>query len=126
MHIAHIALWTQNLEKTRRFYTVFFNGVSNAKYTNASTGFSSYFITFPKGPTLELMQRKDIKNSRSANCLGYCHIAFKLGSKQAVVDTTQALQVCGIKVISFPRVTGDGYFESVVEDPEGNHVELIA
>ncbi len=126
MHIAHIALWTQNLEKTRRFYTVFFNGVANEKYTNVSTGFSSYFITFPKGPTLELMHRKDIKTLRLQNTLGYCHIAFKLGSKQAVVDTTQALQVCGVKVISNPRLTGDGYFESIVEDPDGNHIELVA
>lgn len=126
MHITHIALWTENLEEMKDFYVKHFNGKSNNKYNNTKTGFESYFISFESGPALELMKRPSLNASLCCDTLGYCHIAFKLGSEKAVNDTTENFRKQGIKIAGEPRHTGDGYYESVILDYDGNKIELVA
>lgn len=127
MNIAHIAIWTNDLEAMKDFYTLYFKGKSNQKYINATTQFESYFISFESGASLELMHKKSVnKPVNTDERLGLSHIAFKLGTKNAVLSLTETLRSKGFNIVAEPRTTGDGYFESVVLDIEGNRIELIA
>ena len=125
MKIEHIAIWVKNLEATRTFYETYFEMRSNEKYVNEKKGFESYFVSFPGEKTrLEIMSRKDIGASEShrSNTFGLTHFAFSVGSKEKVDELTQKLSNDGYKIAGEPRTSGDGYYESVVEDPEGNWV----
>ena len=126
MNIAHIAIWTKDLEAMKDFYTRYFGGESNEKYTNPLKQFESYFISFENGAKLELMHKPSVyKPLNTEEQLGITHFAFNLGSKEAVISLTETLRADGFKIVGEPRTTGDGYFESVVLDVEGNRIELL-
>lgn len=127
MRIEHVALWTNKLEEMKDFYVEFFNGTANAKYNNLLKNFESYFIMFQSGSRLEIMRNPKIKDLRSEvdnYFIGFIHIAFSVGSKEMVDELTLKLQTRGHKIISDPRVTGDGYYESCILDPDGNKIEI--
>lgn len=124
--IDHIAIWTNDLELLRDFYLKYFDCTANAKYTNSTTQFSSYFVSFNQGARLELMQRPDIHKTGKEIYLGYAHIAIHVGNREKVDALTIRMEQDGYQIISYPRVTGDGYYESVICDPENNRIELIA
>ncbi|WP_341678752.1 VOC family protein [Niveibacterium sp. SC-1] len=126
MRIEHLALWCHDIEAMRVFYETWFDGRSNARYDNPKKGFSSYFLSFGEGARLELMQRADVTERPSSTPLGYAHIALTLGDEAAVDRLTETLRTAGVPVVDGPRRTGDGYYESVVLDPEGNRIELTA
>lgn len=123
--IDHIAIWVEDLEKMREFYCKYFDGVSNQKYENKIKGFESYFISFDGATRIELMKRKDIEERIYKEILGLAHLAFKVGSKKKVNELTEIFRKDGYKIIGEPRTTGDGYYESVILDPEGNRIELV-
>lgn len=126
MKITHIALCVKELERERDFFVKYFAAVSNEKYHNPKTGFSSYFLSFEDGARLELMNYFDTADIRekSAHTMGYAHIAFSVGSRGNVLSLTERLRADGCRIVSEPRITGDGYFESVIADPEGNLIEI--
>jgi lactoylglutathione lyase len=127
MRIAHLALWTRDLERTKDFYVKYFNATYNEKYYNEKTRFSSYFLSFDDGTKLEIMEKPTILSinvSKSYECFGYAHIAFSVGSKEKVDDLTNILVNDGYTLISGPRTTGDGYYESCILDAEGNRIEI--
>jgi putative acetyltransferase len=127
MYITHIAIWTRDLEAMKAFYTRYFNGISNEKYINPIKKFESYFIRFDDGAQLELMRKQSVdKPTDSEERLGLTHFAFKLSSKEEVVALTERLRSDGFLIVGEPRTTGDGFFESVVLDVEGNRIELVA
>lgn len=124
MKIEHVALWVNELEQMRRFYETYLGATTNEKYINERKQFESYFLTFPNSSCrLELMRRPDIEDA-SRETLGYAHIAFALGSKEAVDSLTRQLETDGYPLVDGPRTTGDGYYESVLLDPEQNKLEL--
>lgn len=128
MVIEHVAIWCQDLEKMRTFYQHYFQLQSNHKYTNAR-GFQSYFLRFSSGCRIELMQWDQVStghNDAERQFLGLGHIALSLGSREAVDNLTRKLQQDGYSCVSGPRVTGDGYYESCILDPELNRIELCA
>lgn len=127
MKIEHIAIWTSDLEKMKDFYVRFFGAVPNEKYTNLKNNFYSYFLSFQTGARLELMQMPNIpanKNDIFEQYLGVIHMAFAVGSKEKVDSLTELLRSENYRVVGEPRTTGDGYYESVVLDPEGNRLEI--
>lgn len=127
MYIEHIAIWTKNLEKLKDFYQTYFQASSGDKYSNPNTGFESYFLSFSNGARLELMQMPSIPEAVSAPAAqftGLIHIAISVGSKQLVDRLTARLRHNGFLILDGPRYTGDGYYESVVLDPDGNRVEI--
>jgi len=126
MKIDHIALWARNLDKMKKFYLQYFNCRSGERYENPTKGFSSFFIYFPDGARIELMHRNDITSSQENDTFGWAHIAITIGTPGEVDALTAKMQHDGIEVASPPRKTGDGYYESVVLDPEGNRIELVA
>ena len=128
MKIEHVALWVSDLERTRAFYEAYFRATAGPKYTNAAKGFESYFLTLPSGGArLELMRRSDLPvRPPGAEHTGWAHLAFSVGSTGAVDALTERLRAGGFEVVDGPRRTGDGYYESVVLDPEGNRVEVTA
>lgn len=114
--IEHVALYTKNLEKTRDFFVKYFGAVSNDGYHNKNTGFRSYFLRFSDGARLEIMNRPETNAvSTEDYCEGYHHIAFSIGSKEKVDNLTKELSDDGYRIISGPRLTGDGYYESCAE-----------
>ena len=125
MNIAHIAIWTEDLEAMKDFYTTYFGGVPNEKYVNPIKKFESYIIAFGSGANLELMHKGSMINPLDTEeHTGISHIAFALGSEEAVLSLTERLRSDGIRIVGEPRTTGDGYFESVILDVEGNRIEL--
>ncbi len=125
MRIEHIALYVKDLKKARDFFVTYFQASSNAGYHNPHTGFRSYFLSFSDGARLELMTRPDIQALEKPLCrTGFAHIAFSLGSREAVDRLTFQLRNDGYPVLSGPRTTGDGYYESCFLDLEGNQIEI--
>ena len=124
MRIEHIALWVNDLEIMREFYCSFFQAESSEKYFNPDKEFSSYFLSFKEGSRLEIMNNPEIKTQRGPITSGWAHIAFSAGSKDGVDNLTERLRSDGYTIAGEPRITGDGYYESVILDPEGNRIEI--
>ena len=124
--IEHIAIWTNDLEKMREFYQKFFKMKCSNKYENLKKGFSSYFLSFDTGARIEIMTKKDIldENREKGISNGLTHIAISVGDRETVDKFTDQLKLAGVEIFEEPRVTGDGYYESVILDPEGNHIEI--
>lgn len=127
MKIEHIAIWTKDLKRIKEFYEKYFDGSSNELYTNQEKKFKSYFLSFDSGARLEIMQRPDIQSAQKSSdkeYFGYAHIAISVGSEGKVDELTEILRNDGFPVLDGPRRTGDGYYESVVSDPDGNRIEI--
>lgn len=125
MKIEHIALYVNDLEAARDFFIKYFGGRSGNGYHNQKTGFRSYFITFDDGARLEIMTRPELEDMPKSDVrTGYTHISFALGSAAEVNRLTECLRMDGYKVLSGPRTTGDGYYESCISAFEGNIIEL--
>jgi len=124
MRIEHIALWTRDIERLRAFYERYFRATAGARYENPRKQFQSYFLSFAQGARIELMQSPHVGGDEQEQRLGYAHLALSLGSEAAVDALTARLRGDGYAVLDGPRRTGDGYYESVVLDPDGNRIEL--
>lgn len=129
MRIEHLAVWVDDIEKMRTFYLTYFDAVCGEKYVNPNKNYTSYFLSFGEGGCrIELMHRPDISDNTSAPKRGFvkglAHFAVSLGSADAVTGLTERLRADGYVVEGEPRTTGDGYFESIVLDPEGNFIEI--
>ena len=125
MRIEHIAMYVNDLEKAKEFFVKYFNATSNEGYHNKTTDFRSYFLSFDDGARLEIMNKPQMSvEEKGLNRTGYIHIAFSLGSKEAVDMLTEKIRNDGYNVISGPRTTGDGYYESCIIGIEGNQIEI--
>lgn len=125
MKIEHLAIWTEDLERLKAFYVKYFGAAAGGKYKNPATGFESYFLAFSSGSRLELMSVPDLTGASTAGKrAGLAHFAVSVGGREDVVRLTDILRDDGFTVASAPRVTGDGYFESQVLDPDGNLIEI--
>jgi len=125
MRIEHIAMYVNELDKAKDFFEKYLGAVSNEGYHNIKTDFRSYFLTFDDGARLEIMTKPGMDDSDKAlNRTGYVHIAFSVGSKEEVDRLTAELRNDGYRVVSGPRTTGDGYYESCIVGIEGNQIEI--
>jgi lactoylglutathione lyase len=127
MKIEHIAIWTNQLEKLKDFYIKYFDALPNEKYVNPKKQFHSYFLSFADGARLELMQMPDIpanSNDVYTQFTGLIHLAIGAGSKEKVDSLTEQIRMDGFEVVGEPRWTGDGYYESVILDPDKNRIEI--
>ena len=126
MRIDHVALYCRDLEAMRQFFLDYFEAVSNEQYHNPRTGLRTYILSFTEGSTrLELMQRPDVADANpSVAAIGYIHISIAVGSKRGVDLLTRRFADDGYPVVSGPRTTGDGYYESCIIGPEGILIEI--
>ncbi len=127
MKIEHLAIYVTDLEAMKAFYEKYFEAVAADKYHNAKKNFTSYFLSFAEGCRLELMHRPDVvanANPTQQEYKGIIHFAISVGSKATVDELTNQLRADGHLILGEPRTTGDGYYESVVADPEGNRIEI--
>lgn len=125
MRIEHVAIYVNELEPAKNFFVRYLGGHANGGYYNPHTGFRSYFITFDDGARIECMTKPEMDGQeKPLNRTGYAHIAFSVGSKEKVDALTKELKGAGFKVVSGPRTTGDGYYESCIVAIEGNQIEL--
>ena len=123
--IEHIAMYVNDLEAARQFFMTYLGAASNSGYHNPNTGFRSYFLSFGGGARLELMAKPHtVDREKGLARTGYIHIAFSLGSPEKVDELTARLRSDGYQVVSGPRTTGDGYYESCIVGFEGNQIEL--
>jgi lactoylglutathione lyase len=129
MRIEHIALWTTDLDRCKHFYTSYLGATAGPHYVNLAKGFESCFLSFDDGARLEVMTTTSlalVQFPSGAQRLGLTHLAISVGSERVVDELTKRLQCDGITIVDGPRRTGDGYYESVVIDPDGNRVEICA
>jgi len=129
IQIDHVAIWVHDLEAMKDFYECYFNGDAGKKYRNEFKDYESYFVSLGGRSRLELMTRPDIKDSTDTSAkefIGLTHLAISVGGVEAVDTLTELLRSDGFEIVGEPRRTGDGYYESVVLDPEGNRVEITA
>ena len=130
--LEHVAIWTRDLEGMKDFYCAYFDGKAGAKYRSKSAAhpnFESYFLTFGDGSRLELMQMPTIPESAYApgqEALGLTHIAFAVGGTDEVDALAKRAHAEGRPVLLEPHRTGDGYYEAVIADPDGNLIEIVA
>ena len=125
MKIEHIAMYVNDLEAAKDFFVTYLDGIANELYHNKSTDFRSYFISFDDGARLEIMTKPEISDPAKDNArTGYAHVAFSVGSAEKVDELTAMLKADGYEVLSGPRTTGDGYYESCVVAVEGNQIEI--
>jgi lactoylglutathione lyase len=129
VRIEHVAIWCRDLETLKEFYESYFGAQSSKKYVNEIKGFESFFLGFDSGSRLELMRSQsipDTTNDPRKQFTGFIHLAISVGSESEVDRITKRLQEAGYEIIDSPRITGDGYYESVVLDPEQNRIEITA
>lgn len=129
MKIEHVALWADDLQRSIDFYQKYFAASPGAKYVNRSKGFESVFLSFSTGARLEVMTTTTLSPVRldaGAQRMGLTHLAIAVGSDRLVDELTAQIKDGGYPVLDGPRRTGDGYYESVVLDPDGNRVEITA
>ena len=125
MQIEHVAMYVEDLEKTKDFFIKYFGANAGERYYNPKTELQSYFLSFDDGARLEIMQKPRVSNVRKELArTGYIHIAFSVGSREKVDELTRRLQEDGYIVVSGPRLTGDGYYESCVLCIEDNQIEI--
>ena len=124
MRLDHVAMYVTDLEAAKDFFVRYFGAYAGEKYHNHTTGFHSYFLRFDSGAWLELMRRPGVEDHPKDERTGWSHVAFSLGSREAVEELTARLKDDGYEIVSGPRTTGDGYYESSVVGFEGNLIEL--
>ena len=125
MRIEHLAMYVKDLERAKWFFEYYFGAKSNDQYHNQTTDFRSYFLTFDDGARLEIMSKPAvIESGNKTNSFGYVHLAFSVGSKEKVDQLTDQLKEAGYALVSGPRTTGDGYYESCIVGLEGNLIEI--
>ncbi len=127
LRIEHVAFWTEDLERLTDFYAKYFGANAGSKYVNSAKGFESRFLSFEGGARIEIMRSstlKPVQYARGAHRMGLAHVAMSLGSTRHVDELTLRLKQDGFAVVDGPRQTGDGYYESVVLDPDGNRIEI--
>lgn len=125
MKIEHIAMYVTDLERAKEFFETYFGAKSNSGYHNKTTDFRSYFLSFDDGARIEIMKKPDMDDAdKTLTRTGYIHIAFSVGSRERVDALTAQLKQDGYKVVSGPRTTGDGYYESCIIGVEGNQIEI--
>lgn len=125
MRIEHAALYVQDLEQAAEFYARYFGAFVHEKYTNPRTGFSSRFVTWEDSARLELMHKPRLgEGPGGEERFGWAHLAFSVGSREEVDRLTEQLRNDGYRILSGPRTTGDGYYESCILDAEDNRIEI--
>lgn len=125
MEIAHVGIYVKDLDKIVAFYRRYFDVKVSEEYHNDKTTFTSRILSFDSGAKLEVCTREDLNPEKlSGYPLGYMHIAISLGSRDDVDELTERIEEDGYDHLDGPRVTGDGFYESVILDPEGNQIEL--
>lgn len=125
MKVEHVAMYFNDLEGAKNFFEKYFGAKSNELYHNKNTNFKSYFLSFDDGARVEIMTKPELKDEEKfLNRTGFIHIAFSVGSKKKVDELTKILKDDGFEVISDPRTTGDGYYESCVVCFENNQIEI--
>lgn len=125
MRVEHIAMYVNELEDAKDFFMRYFQAKAGDLYHNTKTGFQSYFLSFDDGARLEIMSRPDMADQEKAlTRTGFVHIAFGVGSREALEELTGRLEKDGYEILSGPRMTGDGYYESCILGIEGNQIEI--
>ena len=126
MAICHIGIYTRDMERLAGFYIRYFHGYKGGEYHRKTGDFSSCFVTFGSGASLELMTKPEglREAERPESGVGLAHVAFRLGTREDVDRLTGRMRLDGVEVVSGPRETGDGFYESCALDPDGNRVEI--
>jgi len=127
MRVEHIGIYTTQLEALKLFYKTHFNAIAGEKYRNEKSGFESYFLTFEGEVRIELMTNPHLKRTVKVEApIGMVHLAFKVGAREEVDRLVVEFKSSGVTIVGNPRLTGDGYYEAVVEDIDGNLIEIVA
>lgn len=123
--IDHAAMHVLDLERARQFFETYFGATANDQYHNPRTGLRTYFLSFEGSARLEIMSRPGVEVARQDGLLGWGHVALNVAGRERVDALAARLAHDGYRVTNGPRTTGDGYYEAVVLDAEGNEIEIV-
>lgn len=125
MKLAHVALWTRDLEAAAGFWQRYFGAEVGAPYHSARrAGFVSRFVTLAGGgPSIELMTAPWLHDAAATDRVGWDHLAVSLGDRGAVDRLADRCRADGL-LQAAPRLTGDGFYEAVVAMPDGTRIEV--
>jgi lactoylglutathione lyase len=126
LSIEHLALWSEDIERLKRFYETHLGAQAGKLYRSNTQPLLSYFLTFGGGARLEIMTSSKIEPRQTGRRVGLAHFALRVGSREQVNQLVENLRLEGVVIAGEPRLTGDGYYEAIILDPEGNSVELVA
>ncbi|MEA4907407.1 MAG: glyoxalase [Chloroflexi bacterium] len=127
MQMQHVSIFAKDLEKMKDFFMTYFPGRLQPKYSSPRRPFESYTILYDAGPNLDLMWEPDLPETLDPPggiSSGYSHLAFSVGSREAVDALGARLRQDGYEIVDGPRTTGQGEYVCNVLDPEGNKVEF--
>ena len=130
MTIDHLAIFTPCIEKLISYYTRYFDAVPGSFYINEKKKFRSCFLSFESGARIEIMEMEGIPDNANDTLVkqhkGLVHLAFGAENPGRVNDLARQLEQDGYRIIDGPRITGDGYYEFVTFDPDGNRLEVCS
>ncbi len=129
MKVKSVAFWCKDIDVTRDFYISYFNATSTARTINPNTGFQSYYLIFDNDVRVELMSKSTVMprlGRLTDDHFGIAHLSFWIDGQQALDSLTEQLRGDGYYILSHPRLSSDGYYESVIIDPDGNHIKIVA
>lgn len=127
MRIAHVALWTRDLDGAAGFCQRYLGADIGPLYASERRpGFVSRFVTLPaSGHHLELMTGPWVSAPEPTERTGWDHIAIAVPDKAGVDAMAARCNADGI-LVSGPRTTGDGHYEAVIRMPDGTRIEITA
>ena len=126
LSIEHLALWTEDIERLRQFYERYLGAQAGELYRSKTQQLLSYFLTFSGGARLEIMTSPQLEARQTGRRVGLAHFALRVGSREHVNQFVERLRLEMVEIAGEPRLTGDGYYEAIILDPDGNSIELIA
>ena len=125
MYIHNVGIFVKDLEGAKAFFESYFGAKLFKTYNEPESNYYSYIMDLDGQAKLELMNKPDMYDmEKPLNRTGFIHIAFSVGSKEKVDELTENLKAAGYDVVSGPRTTGDGYYESCIVGIEGNQIEI--
>ena len=126
LSIEHLALWSEDIERLRQFYERYLGAQTGELYRSRTQPLISYFLTFDGGARLEIMTSSQVEARQTGRRVGLAHFALRVGSREHVNQLVERLRLEKVEIAGEPRLTGDGYYEAIILDPDGNSVELVA
>ena len=122
----HINIWAENIDRSRKFYTLFFAGKAKRNAKERVDQLDSYCISFRNGPSLEINSKTRVTSiPESADLMHPVNdIAFRFQKKSQVDDLTQWVIDEGFKLEKRPHEVEQGTYSSIVRDPDNNRVEI--
>lgn len=127
MNLERILIWSDDTEKTRKFYTRFFAGRAKRKATRQQGQSDSFAIAFGNGPALDVNPKNRIADLPQGTPIVHPtnNLSFRFENRSQVDNLTQWIVDEGHRLEQPPYHLNNGCYKSVVRDPDHNKIEIF-